>query len=62
MHVISYYFNSKTKQKNYFKLSTLLINLNTMKTKFVQVFTSETFLGGKIDFLLQKLVHVGGKV
>ena len=54
MHVISYYLISKTKQKNYFKLSTLLINLNTSKTKFLQVFTSETFLGGKIDFLLQK--------
>ena len=62
---MSYYFNSKTKQKNYFKLSTLFINLNTMKTKFLQVlqvFTSETFLGGQIDFLLQKLVHVGGEV
>ena len=36
-----------------------------MKTKFLQVlqvFTSETFLGGQIDFLLQKLVHVGGEV
>ena len=62
MHVISYYLNSKTRQKIYFKLSTLLINLNTLKTKFLQVFTSETFLGGKIDFLLQKLVHVGGEV
>ena len=59
MHVISYYLNSKTKQKNYFKLSTLLFNLNTIKTKFS---SSETFLGGKIDFLLQKLVHVGGEV
>ena len=62
MYVTSYYFNFKTKQKNYFKLSILLINFKHNKKKILQVFTPDTFLGGKIDFLLQKLVHEGGEL
>ena len=59
MYLTSYYFNFKTKQKNYFKLSILLINFKHNENKILQVFTPDIFLGGKIDFLLQKLVHVG---
>ena len=32
------------------------------ENKILQVFTPDTFLGGKINFLLQKLVHVGGEL
>ena len=62
MHVISYYFNSKTKQKNLFQIINTFNQLKHNENKILQVFTSETFLGWKIDFLFQKLVHVGGEV
>ena len=48
--------------KKLFQIFNTFNQLKYNEKKLLQVFTSETFLCGKIDFLLQMLVHVGGEV
>ena len=50
------------KENKIFQIFNTFNQLKYNEKKLLQVFTSETFLCGKIDFLLQMLVHVGGEV
>ena len=52
----------KKKTKKIFQIFNTFNQLKYNEKKLLQVFISETFLCGKIDFLLQMLVHVGGEV